>query len=105
MRLTKQYPSGFITLEAGIFKRSQESVDSEIRNSEPLMAAIGKLFDYENREECGCTYCDTHVCGNCESFEMNIDMEGGRCNAMPYNDACINYVPVKFCKKCVRKLV
>ena len=102
MRLTKQYPNGFITVNAELFKRSPESVDSEIRNSEPLMTAVGKLFDYENREENGCTYCDTHVCGNCESFE--ISENGDRCDAMPYNDACVNYVPVNFCKKCGRRL-
>lgn len=57
-RLTKQYSNGNITLDASQFPPiAQEVIDSEIRNSQPIKAAIKRLAEYEDRDTKGCGYC------------------------------------------------
>lgn len=53
-RLTKAYPNGFVTLDASQFPPIDQTVlDSEIRNSEPIRAAVERLAEYEDAEEKG----------------------------------------------------
>ncbi len=57
-RLTKQYGNGNWTLDASKFPPIDQTVlDSEIRNSEPIKAAIKRLAEYEDRDTKGCGYC------------------------------------------------
>ncbi len=46
--ITKVYKSGMVTLDANKFNVSQEVIDSEIRNCEPIRKAIEKLKWFEN---------------------------------------------------------
>ena len=53
-RLTKQYGNGNWTLDASKFPPIDQTVlDSEIRNSEPIRAAVERLAEYEDAEEKG----------------------------------------------------
>lgn len=53
-RLTKSYPNGFVTLDASQFPPIDQAVlDSEIRNSEPIRAAVERLAEYEDAEKKG----------------------------------------------------
>ncbi|NDO18792.1 hypothetical protein FMM68_03875 [Lachnospiraceae bacterium MD329] len=53
-RLTKQYGNGNWTLDASKFPPIDQTVlDSEIRNSEPIRAAVERLAEYEDAEERG----------------------------------------------------
>lgn len=57
-RLTKQYGNGNWTLDASKFPPIDQTVlDNEIRNSEPIKAAIKRLAEYEDRDTKGCGYC------------------------------------------------
>lgn len=53
-RYTKQYSNGNWTLDASQFPPIDQTVlDSEIRNSEPVRAAVERLAEYEDAEEKG----------------------------------------------------
>lgn len=53
-RYTKQYGNGNWTLDASKFPPIDQTVlDSEIRNSEPIRAAVEHLAEYEDAEEKG----------------------------------------------------
>lgn len=46
--LTKKYKNGFITLDTEMFPSvTQETIDREIKNFEPMKKAIEKLYEYE----------------------------------------------------------
>lgn len=46
--LTQKYKNGFITLNAERFSPvTQETIDREIRNFEPMKKAVEKLYEYE----------------------------------------------------------
>lgn len=50
MTLTKKYNNGFVTLDATKFPPvTQETIDREIRNFEPVKIAIEKLYEYEQK--------------------------------------------------------
>lgn len=46
-RLTKQYPSGKITLDTEQFSYNQETIDNEINAFEPFKRVVKRLFEYE----------------------------------------------------------
>lgn len=46
-RLTKQYPSGRITLDAEKFTYNQETIDNELNAFEPFKMVVERLFEYE----------------------------------------------------------
>ena len=46
--ITKVYKSGMVTLDANKFNVSQEVIDSEIRNCEPIRKAIENLKWFED---------------------------------------------------------
>lgn len=49
-KLTKKYKNGFITLNAEKFSPvTQETIDREIKNFEPMKKAIEKLYEYEQK--------------------------------------------------------
>lgn len=51
-RYTKQYGNGNWTLDASKFPPIDQTVlDSEIRNSEPIRAAVERLAEYEDAEQ------------------------------------------------------
>lgn len=50
-RLTKIYPNGNVTIDAAQFGIDQNTLDSEIRNSKPIKAAVERLAELENAEE------------------------------------------------------
>lgn len=53
-RLTKVYGNGTVTLDASLFPPiDQNTLDSEIKNSEPFTAAVAKLAEIEDSEENG----------------------------------------------------
>lgn len=70
--LTQKYKNGFITLNAEKFSPvTQETINREIRNFEPMKKAVEKLYGYELRdipmkitidEEYGLSHC--HNCGD-----------------------------------------
>ena len=70
--LTQKYSNGFITLNVEKFPPvTQETIDREIRNFEPMKTAVEKLYEYEQRdipmkiiidEEYGLSHCPN--CGN-----------------------------------------
>ena len=70
--LTKKYSNGFVTLDATKFSPvTQETIDREVRNFEPVKVAIEKLYEYEQKdipmkiiidEESGLSHCPN--CGN-----------------------------------------
>lgn len=47
-RLTKRYPNGNVTLDAAQFEIDQNTLDSEIKNSEPIAAAVKRLAEFED---------------------------------------------------------
>jgi len=48
--LTQKYKNGFITLNAEKFSPvTQETIDREIKNFEPMKKAIEKLYEYEQK--------------------------------------------------------
>ncbi|MBQ3463424.1 MAG: hypothetical protein IJH36_09975 [Clostridia bacterium] len=52
MRYTKVYPTtGIITIDASQFGVDQETVDTTIRNSEPIKAAVERLKEFEDEAE------------------------------------------------------
>lgn len=53
-RLTKQYPSGRITLDAEQFNLAQEALDGKIHAEPVLHKVLERLFEYENEV----TYCE-----------------------------------------------
>lgn len=72
--LTKKYSNGFVTLDATKFSPvTQETIDREVRNFEPVKVAIEKLY------ECECKSAPKKVsfktglsgCPNCGN-DMNI---------------------------------
>lgn len=49
--LTQKYKNGFITLNAEKFSPvTQETIDREIKNFEPMKKAIEKLYEYEQKD-------------------------------------------------------
>lgn len=50
-RLTKKYPNGFVTIDADNYTETQETIDSAVRNSVPVMEAVKILAEYEDAEE------------------------------------------------------
>lgn len=49
-KLTKKYKNGFITLNAEKFSPvTQETIDREIKNFEPMKKAVEKLYEYEQK--------------------------------------------------------
>ena len=50
-RLTKRYPNGMVTINAKPFVQTQGTIDREIRNSEPIRAAVERLALYEDTEK------------------------------------------------------
>ncbi|MFR7943290.1 MAG: hypothetical protein ACLU4H_11945 [Hominilimicola sp.] len=65
--LTQKYSNGIITLNAKMFPPvTQETIDREIRNFEPMKKAVEKLYEYEQKdipmkiiidEEYGLSHC------------------------------------------------
>lgn len=50
-RLTKVYKNNKVTIDAEKFPPiSQESIDREVFNSEPIKAAVEKLREYEDED-------------------------------------------------------
>lgn len=50
-RLTKRYKNGKVTIDAEIFPPvSQEAIDREVMNSEPVAEAVKRLAEYEENE-------------------------------------------------------
>ena len=47
-RLTKTYSNSSVTINAEGFHQSQETIDSEVRNSETFAAAVMRLKEYED---------------------------------------------------------
>lgn len=70
--LTKKYSNGFVTLDATKFSPvTQETIDREVRNFEPVKVAIEKLYECEQKdipmkiiidEESGLSHCPN--CGD-----------------------------------------
>lgn len=70
--LTRKYNNGFVTLNAEMFPPiTQETIDREIKNFEPMKKAIEKLYEYEQKdipmkitidEEYGLSHCPN--CGD-----------------------------------------
>lgn len=70
--LTQKYKNGFITLNAEKFSPvTQETIDREIKNFEPMKKAVEKLYEYEQKdipmkiiidEESGLSHCPN--CGD-----------------------------------------
>lgn len=52
-RLTKRYPNGKVTIDAAQFGIDQAVLDSEIRNSEPIRAAVERLAKFEDEKSYG----------------------------------------------------
>lgn len=104
-RLTKVYPDGTVTLDASQFTVRQEVIDSNIRNSEPIKAAVERLKELEDRNEpmyplndgrktllgteytfFYCPRCRTPALNYCSMIMLNycpecgqaIDWEGGK---------------------------
>lgn len=50
-RLTKRYLNGMVTINAKPFVQTQGTIDREIRNSEPIRAAVERLALYEDMEK------------------------------------------------------
>lgn len=84
-RYTKQYGNGNWTLDTSKFPPiDQNALDSEIRNSEPIRAAVERLAEYEDAEEKGllvhlpCKVGDTvYVWCNCDFVCMTRDGDTG----------------------------
>lgn len=88
-RYTKQYGNGNWTLDASKFPPiDQAALDSEIRNSEPIRAAVERLAELEDRDTKGCEYCNDNECSL-------LDWKYGLDHIIP------NY---KYCPICGRKL-
>ncbi|MEI3115590.1 MAG: hypothetical protein V8T43_07075 [Eubacteriales bacterium] len=70
--LTQKYKNGFITLRAEMFSSvTQETIDREIKNFEPMKKAVEKLYELECKsipmkiiidEEYGLSHCPN--CGD-----------------------------------------
>lgn len=52
-RLTKRYPNDNVTLDPSGFTQNQETIDREIRNFTPALAAVERLAEFEDAEEKG----------------------------------------------------
>ncbi|MCH5210417.1 MAG: hypothetical protein J1F01_05570 [Oscillospiraceae bacterium] len=68
-RLTKKYPNGNITIDTSNFTTHQEVIDSEIQCSEPIKAAVERLYEYENAEKHGQWTINENkfaVCSKCQ---------------------------------------
>ncbi len=50
-RLTKVCKNGFVTLDTAAYSIDQSVIDTVIRNSEPIKAAVAKLKQYEDAEQ------------------------------------------------------
>ena len=71
-RLTKVYKNGKVTIDAEQFPPiTQEAIDREVFNSEPIRAAIERLAEYEDRDAKGCEYC-TRRCINVSKNNKNM---------------------------------
>ena len=88
-RLTKVYKNGKVTIDAEKFPPiTQEAIDREVFNSEPIRTAIERLAEYEDRDAKGCEYCNDNECSL-------LDWKYGLDHIIP------NY---KYCPICGRKL-
>lgn len=86
-RLTKRYPNGNVTIDAAQFGIDQNTLDSEIRNSKPIKAAVERLAELEEKQipkepnyegdgydDNGEIVYDTAYCPSCEhEFEVDYD--------------------------------
>ena len=86
--LTKKYKNGFVTLNAEMFLPiTQETIDREIRNFEPVKTAIEKLHEYEQKDI---------------PLKISLDEEYGLSRCPKCNAYIIDYN--KYCAKCGQRL-
>lgn len=79
MRYTKIYPDGTVTLDGAQFNVAQEVIDGNIRNSEPIKAAVERLRELEDRSEPKKVIkTDTYrqACPTCGSYVNDIFCRG-----------------------------
>ena len=88
MRLTKVYPSGAVTVDAAQFGIDQNVIDSNIRNSEPIKAAVKRLSELEDineprkpldfHEKWGYNSCGSGTCPNCYKIVNRHEFRHGK---------------------------